>query len=68
MAIVNVDLSEYDAIRTRNSELEQRVKQLEEELKNAKNSSKVIIRTKTRNIWRTSSIPEQSKGNTAVMV
>lgn len=28
MAIVNVDLSEYDAIRKRNSELEEQVKEL----------------------------------------
>ena len=28
MAVVNVDLSEYDAIRKRNSELEEQVKEL----------------------------------------
>lgn len=61
MAIVNVDLSEYDALRARKSELELRVKQLEEELKAAKSTSKVIVRTKTRNIWRNTSIFERDK-------
>lgn len=28
MAVVNIDLSEYDAIRKRNSELEEQVKEL----------------------------------------
>lgn len=61
MAIVNIDLSEYDSIRSRNSELELRVKQLEEDLKNAKSTSKVIVRTRTRNIWRVSVIYERDK-------
>lgn len=61
MAIVNVDLSEYDSLRNRKSELELRVKQLEEELKHAKDATKVLVRTKTRTIWKNTSIFDRDK-------
>lgn len=44
MAIVNVDLSEYDAIRKRNSELEEQVKELKKLNDSLKQGAKVIIR------------------------
>lgn len=44
MAIVNVDLSEYDAIRKRNSELEEQVKELKKLNDSLKQGTKVIIR------------------------
>ena len=44
MATLHIELSEYDAMRNRNKELEERVKQLEEELKGCKDGSRVIIR------------------------
>lgn len=44
MAVVNVDLSEYDAIRKRNSELEEQVKELKKLNDSLKNGSKVILR------------------------
>lgn len=44
MAIVNVDLSEYDAIRKRNSELEEQVKELKELNDSLKQGTKVILR------------------------
>ena len=44
MSTLHIELSEYDAIRNRNKELEERVKQLEEELKGCKDGSRVIIR------------------------
>lgn len=44
MAVVNVDLSEYDAIRKRNSELEERVKELKKLNDSLKQGAKVIIR------------------------
>ena len=44
MAIVNVDLSEYDAIRKRNSELEEQVKELKKLNESLKDGSRVIIR------------------------
>lgn len=44
MAVVNVDLSEYDAIRKRNSELEEQVKELKELNESLKGGSKVILR------------------------
>lgn len=47
MAIVNVDLSEYDAIRKRNSELEEQVKELKKLNESLKGGSRVILRTKT---------------------
>lgn len=47
MAIVNVDLSEYDAIRKRNSELEDQVKELKKLNDSLKQGSKVIIRKET---------------------
>lgn len=58
MAIVNVDLSEYDAIRKRNSELEEQVKELKKLNESLKSGSKVILRkettlvfTKPRTLW-----------------
>lgn len=47
MAVVNVDLSEYDAIRKRNSELEEQVKELKELNESLKDGSKVILRKET---------------------
>ena len=47
MAVVNVDLSEYDAIRKRNSELEEQVKELKKLNEYLKGGSKVILRRET---------------------
>lgn len=47
MAIVNVDLSEYDAIRKRNSELEEQVKELKKLNDSLKAGAKVILRKET---------------------
>lgn len=47
MAVVNVDLSEYDAIRNRNKELEEQVKELKELNESLKNGTKVILRKET---------------------
>lgn len=47
MAVVNVDLSEYDAIRKRNSELEDQVKELKKLNESLKGGSKVILRKET---------------------
>lgn len=47
MAIVNIDLSEYDAIRKRNSELEEQVKELKKLNESLKGGSKVILRKET---------------------
>lgn len=47
MAVVNVDLSEYDAIRKRNSELEEQVKELKKLNDSLKQGVKVIIRKET---------------------
>lgn len=47
MAVVNVDLSEYDAIRKRNSELEEQVKELKKLNEALKGGSKVILRRET---------------------
>lgn len=44
MAVVNVDLSEYDAIRKRNSELEEQVKELKKLNESLKSDLKVILR------------------------
>lgn len=46
MAMVNVDLSEYDAIRKRNSELEEQVKELKKLNDSLKQGAKVILRKK----------------------
>ena len=48
MAIVNVDLSEYDALRNRAKELEEQNKELKEQIKGLKNFSRVIIRNVRR--------------------
>lgn len=53
MAIVNVDLSEYDAIRKRNSELEEQVKELKKLNDSLKQGAKVILRKETVVIKRT---------------
>lgn len=47
MAVVNVDLSEYDAIRKRISELEEQVKELKKLNESLKGGSKVILRKET---------------------
>lgn len=47
MAVVNIDLSEYDAIRKRNSELEEQVKELKKLNESLKCGSKVILRKET---------------------
>lgn len=47
MALVNVDLSEYDAMRNRVSELEEQVKELKEENASLKQNAKVILRKET---------------------
>lgn len=47
MAVVNIDLSEYDAIRKRNSELEEQVKELKKLNESLKGGSKVILRKET---------------------
>lgn len=47
MAVVNVDLSEYDEIRKRNSELEEQVKELKKLNESLKIGSKVILRKET---------------------
>lgn len=47
MAMVNVDLSEYDAIRKRNSELEEQVKELKKLNDSLKQGAKVILRKET---------------------
>lgn len=47
MAAVNVDLSEYDAIRKRNSELEEQVKELKKLNDSLKQGAKVILRKET---------------------
>ena len=44
MAIVNIDLSEYDAVRKRNSELEEQVRELKKLNESLKSGSKVILR------------------------
>ena len=53
MAVVNVDLSEYDAIRKRNSELEEQVKELKKLNDYLKQGAKVIIRKETVVVERT---------------
>lgn len=47
MAVVNVDFSEYDAIRKRNSDLEEQVKELKKLNESLKGGSKVILRKET---------------------
>lgn len=47
MAVVNIDLSEYDAIRKRNSELEEQVKELKKLNESLKQGAKVILRKET---------------------
>lgn len=47
MPVVNVDLSEYDAIRKRNSELEEQVKELKKLNDSLKQGAKVILRKET---------------------
>lgn len=47
MAVVNVDLSEYDAIRKRNSELEEQVKELKKLNESLVQGAKVILRKET---------------------
>lgn len=47
MAVVYVDLSEYDAIRKRNSELEEQVKELKKLNESLAQGAKVILRKET---------------------
>lgn len=44
MAVVNVDLSEYDTLRNRVKELEEQVKEQKETIKSLKDGSRVILR------------------------
>lgn len=44
MSVLNIDLSEYDAMRSHTKELEEQVKELKEQVKGLKNGSKVILR------------------------
>lgn len=53
MAVVNVDLSEYDAIRKRNSELEEQVKELKKLNDSLKQGAKVILRKEKVVVERT---------------
>lgn len=53
MAVVNVDLSEYDAIRKRNLELEEQVKELKKLNDSLKQGAKVILRKETVVVERT---------------
>lgn len=66
MAVVNVDLSEYDAIRKRNSELEEQVKELKKLNESLKSGSKVILRKETtllfnkpRTLWDDDDEPQR---------
>lgn len=66
MAVVNVDLSEYDAIRKRNSELEEQVKELKKLNESLKGGSKVILRKETtllfnkpRTLWDEDDKPQR---------
>ncbi len=73
MAVVNVDLSEYDAIRKRNSELEEQVKELKKLNDSLKQGAKVILRKETVIIERSfrkrsfyeemRGLPEDDKSN-----
>ena len=47
MAIVNIDLSEYDSMRNRNRELEEQVKELKKINEDLKSNTKVILRKET---------------------
>lgn len=47
MAVVNIDLSEYDAVRKRNSELEEQIKELKKLNDSLKEGAKVILRKDT---------------------
>lgn len=60
MAVVNVDLSEYDAIRKRNSELEEQVKELKKLNESLKIGSKVILRKETV-VEREVNVPSYSR-------
>ena len=62
MAIVNVDLSEYDAIRKRNSELEEQVKELKKLNDSMKQGSKVILRKETV-VEREVDVPSYNPGS-----
>lgn len=65
MAIVNVDLSEYDAIRKRNSELEEQVKELKKLNDSLKQGAKVILRKETviiERFFRKRSFYEEMRG------
>ena len=62
MAIVNVDLSEYDAIRKRNSELEEQVKELKKLNDSLKQGAKVILRKETV-VEREVKVPDYDRWN-----
>lgn len=47
MSVLNIDLSEYDAMRSHTKELEEQVKELKEQVKGLKDGSKVILRKET---------------------
>lgn len=47
MSVLNIDLSEYDAMRSHTKELEEQVKELKEQVQGLKDGSKVILRKET---------------------
>lgn len=47
MSVLNIDLSEYDAMRSHTKELEEQVKELKEQVHGLKDGSKVILRKET---------------------
>lgn len=64
MAVVNVDLSEYDAIRKRNSDLEEQVKELKKLNESLKGGLKVILRKETV-LEREVNVPSYSCNSTS---
>ena len=47
MSVLNIDLSEYDAMISHTKELEEQVKELKEQVQGFKDGSKVILRKET---------------------
>ena len=47
MSVLNIDLSEYDAMRSHTKELEEQVKELKKQVQDLKDGSKVILRKET---------------------
>lgn len=48
MAVVNIDLSEYDAVRSRVKELEAQIEELKKDNEALKTNAKVILRKETQ--------------------